>query len=332
MKKFLIVLLVIVVILGLVTLVLPSEISVERSALINASPSTVFEEVNVLKNWDHWSPWKEKDPTIKNTYSSVPETGVGSWTKWTSEEEGGGKLTILESEEPTHIKNQLDFEGMGTSYGEWDFKATENGTEVTWSFTGDMGYLGRIFPGLLMDGMIGPEFEKGLANLKEHCESKAEKAEVQVEEVTIEQPMWFVGIRDSVNTNDMKTIHGKIYGEISAFMQEKGIKQIAAPLSIFHVWPESGQGTVHLEIGIPVQDSVETTGRITMGKVMPGKTVMTTHFGLYDNLGATHMLLNEWMRANNVTVAGAPWEVYVTDPGNEPDTSKWQTQIFYPVQ
>lgn len=30
--------------------------------------------------------------------------------------------------------------------------------------------------------------------------------------------------------------------------------------------------------------------------------------------------------------AGAPWEVYVTDPGAEPDQSKWRTDIFFPLR
>jgi hypothetical protein len=25
------------------------------------------------------------------------------------------------------------------------------------------------------------------------------------------------------------------------------------------------------------------------------------------------------------------WEVYLTDPGTEPDTSKWRTEVFVPL-
>ncbi|MBE0663540.1 MAG: hypothetical protein IH597_13865 [Bacteroidales bacterium] len=39
-----------------VAFLLPREITVERSALIPASQEVVFEQVNVLKNWEKWSP------------------------------------------------------------------------------------------------------------------------------------------------------------------------------------------------------------------------------------------------------------------------------------
>ena len=31
-------------------------------------------------------------------------------------------------------------------------------------------------------------------------------------------------------------------------------------------------------------------------------------------------------------IIGNPWEVYIAGPMNEPDTSKWITEIYYPIQ
>ena len=38
------------------------------------------------------------------------------------------------------------------------------------------------------------------------------------------------------------------------------------------------------------------------------------------------------MKSEGLEAGGAPWEVYVTDPGAEPDKSKWRTDIFFPVR
>ena len=54
--------------------------------------------------------------------------------------------------------------------------------------------------------------------------------------------------------------------------------------------------------------------------------------GAYDSLPQTWSALTAWMSAHGLEPAGAPWEVYVTDPGAEPDTSKWRTDIFFPVR
>ena len=52
----------------------------------------------------------------------------------------------------------------------WQFEPTEEGTRATWANEGEVGYpLGRYF-GLFLDGMMGPDFERGLKNLKRVCE------------------------------------------------------------------------------------------------------------------------------------------------------------------
>ncbi len=37
------------------------------------------------------------------------------------------------------------------------------------------------------------------------------------------------------------------------------------------------------------------------------------------------------MTDHNLVPAGESWEFYLTDPNVEPDTSKWQTKIVWPV-
>jgi len=40
----------------------------------------------------------------------------------------------------------------------------------------------------------------------------------------------------------------------------------------------------------------------------------------------------KFIEENEKEINGASWEVYITDPMSEPDTSKWVTQIYYPVK
>ncbi len=51
----------------------------------------------------------------------------------------------------------------------------------------------------------------------------------------------------------------------------------------------------------------------------------------YENLPQTWSALTEWMGSQGLRPTGSPWEVYVTDPGAEPDQSKWRTDIFFPL-
>jgi effector-binding domain-containing protein len=63
-----------------------------------------------------------------------------------------------------------------------------------------------------------------------------------------------------------------------------------------------------------------------------GKVVKAVHTGDYSGLVNAHMEINEYMQSKNLTMAGNPWESYVTDPMTEKDTAKWVTEIYYPIQ
>ncbi|MCW3103987.1 MAG: hypothetical protein JWO09_2427 [Bacteroidetes bacterium] len=171
LKKIGIALLVLVALFLIVSLFLPSNVRVERSTQINVPASVAFSQVNNFHNWPQWSYWDNIDPAMKSTYEG-PESGVGAKHLWTSDNEnvGHGNITIVESKPDTLILTDLEFEGMGTSRGGWKFRNEGNGCIATTYMDMDMGFFGRV-PGLMMDGMLGGDFEKTLAGLKKHCES-----------------------------------------------------------------------------------------------------------------------------------------------------------------
>lgn len=173
-KGLLFLLLGLLIILGIGTIFLPEKAYVERTAQINAPASVVFEQVNNFKNWEKWSPWKKADPTMKFTYSSNNPTGKGEWYSWTSDG-GDGKMTMVESSQNQSLKTQLDFEGMGTSYGSWKFEPSGNGTKVTWGFDAELSGLSK-WMGLTMDGFLGGMFEDGLADIKKIAEAAPKPA------------------------------------------------------------------------------------------------------------------------------------------------------------
>ena len=152
---------------------LPSQYSVERSIIVDAPIDVVFDHVNDLPKNESWSPWKAADPTMKWTMGDKT-TGLGASYSWTSDNSGIGDLTISKSELNKHIQTELNFGPQGQGQGFWDFEQLSSGVKVTWSMTGDAGNnpVGRYF-GLMIDNMVGPQFELGLANLKQVTEQVA---------------------------------------------------------------------------------------------------------------------------------------------------------------
>ena len=161
-----------VLLLVLVAFLLPSTYRVERSIVINAKPEAVFPLFADLRRWKDWGAWQERDPGMKTTFSEKT-TGAGAWSAWESKSEGNGKMTITASDAPKRVAYKLEFPDMGTSSeGVMTLAPAAGGVQVVWMDSGNLGLnpLFRWF-GLFIDKMLGPDFEKGLANLKKLAEA-----------------------------------------------------------------------------------------------------------------------------------------------------------------
>ncbi|MEO7538752.1 MAG: SRPBCC family protein [Pyrinomonadaceae bacterium] len=162
-------LLLVVVVISVVVASQPAEYSVTQSASFNATPERVFEHVNNFHKWEAWSPWARIDPAMKSFYSG-PESGVGAVYEWSGNDEvGRGKMAIAESGPGELIKIDLDFIEPFASKTVTEFRFKPNGdkTDVTWTMSGKKDFVTKAVCLVMdMDKMVGPDFEKGLAQMK----------------------------------------------------------------------------------------------------------------------------------------------------------------------
>ena len=138
-----------------------------------------------------------------------------------------------------------------------------------------------------------------------------------------------VGIRTTVAMKDIGQAMGPLFGEVQGHIQRSGGQPAGMPIAIYYTVPAE---TVDLQCAIPVAAPLAGAGRVQAGELPAGTAATVTHIGPYDDLPQTWAALTEWMQSQGLEGAGAPWEVYVTDPGAEPDQSKWRTDIFFPVR
>ena len=159
-------------ILLVVGFVLPSKVHVERSITINAQPRKIYPLISNFHAWEKWSPWAKLDPDAKYKI-----TGRGAKQKmiWSSNNPSVGsgwqKFTALDA--PKKIKTHLDFGKQGMADASFDLVAKEGATQVTWALDTDsragvpiyMQPLSTYF-GLMLDSMVGKDYEQGLKNLQ----------------------------------------------------------------------------------------------------------------------------------------------------------------------
>jgi effector-binding domain-containing protein len=123
---------------------------------------------------------------------------------------------------------------------------------------------------------------------------------------------------------------GALYGKIGGFMGANNIQGTAMP---FTVYKEVSDTSWVADVAIPcATDGVSPSGDIIAGATAEGKVVKGIHLGDYYKLDATHAEVQKYLKYKELEVAGNTYEIYVSDSGEEPDTTKWVTEVYYPIK
>lgn len=122
---------------------------------------------------------------------------------------------------------------------------------------------------------------------------------------------------------------GKAIGAVGECLRESGAKMASMPIGVYLAWRDSD---CDLAAGCQVEGDVKLAAGCEWLDLPGGPHAMASHFGPYDQLRETHAAIMNWCAAKGSKVTGPCWESYPTDPGSEPDSSKWQTDVHYPVQ
>ena len=105
---------------------LPTNVHVERSIDINASPGAVFSLVGDLAEFEKWDPWFDLDPNMTIELSG-PILGVGSSRSWSGNDDvGSGVMTVVEYQPNQKAVLSLDFGEMGKGEATYLLEEIEN--------------------------------------------------------------------------------------------------------------------------------------------------------------------------------------------------------------
>lgn len=179
MKKFIGALLLFIIVFGFIVpqLFLSQDFAVKRAMTIDVPSAEVHRTVSDLRTWNTWTAWtSEEDPTLAWEYTGEPGE-PGHSMEWKGDKLGEGKLTLT-TVEAKRIAYTMIFAGSEETQGAFLLTPkAERSTDVSWEFTGEMGGMpfNRYFT-LMMDKMVGPDFEKGLQKLKPYLENQVASA------------------------------------------------------------------------------------------------------------------------------------------------------------
>jgi effector-binding domain-containing protein/carbon monoxide dehydrogenase subunit G len=332
LRNLLIFVAVVVGLLVVIGFVLPDTAHVERSVTVDRPPSQVFTVLNSFRRFNEWSPWFDLDRNAKYTYSG-PAVGVGAKESWVGDKKnvGTGSQTIVESKPYESIRTALDFGDMGQAAATFTLTPAGQGTKVVWGLDINAGgkLIGRYF-NLMMDSMVGKDYEKGLAKLKTFVEGMpaADVGGVNGNEVTVAaRKIYF--IPGTATSETAKTVLTDAYSRIGTFMAANKITMQGAPLTVTTGYDANRWA---FNAGVPVdRNDVPPTGDIQSGNTYGGKAVQFMHVGPYEQLPATTTKAYAWLALMAYKPVGGAIEEYVNDPTTVPP-EQIKTLLTIPVQ
>ncbi|MFD2263382.1 SRPBCC family protein [Lacibacterium aquatile] len=151
----------------------PNQFRLERRTTIHAPADKIYELIADFRRWQSWSPYETKDPDMVRSFDGAAQ-GLGAVYSWQGDKNvGEGRMEILEAAPARRLLLSLDFFKPFKASNHAEFTLTDigDGVTVTWAMFGPVPFFFRIFHLVCsMDGMVGKDFEAGLAKIKATAE------------------------------------------------------------------------------------------------------------------------------------------------------------------
>ena len=131
-----------------------------------------------------------------------------------------------------------------------------------------------------------------------------------------------------VPSNEIMTHMSAGIAEVRQVLADQGLKPTGAWLSHHFKVPDQ---TFDFEICLPVDQDVESQGRVTPGELRDARVARTVYHGDYAGLGNGWGEFMNWIKTNNLSIAGDFWEVYSVGPDDSANPTDWRTQLNCPL-
>jgi effector-binding domain-containing protein len=143
----------------------------------------------------------------------------------------------------------------------------------------------------------------------------------------------YMGIRTQVPHTKFPEIIPQCLGELFAWLGARGVPPAGAPFMRYYVIDMAGN--MDVELGVPIAAAMPGEGRIASGAIPAGRYASLVYTGLNGIPGNAALI--GWAEDNNIQwdrwgdpngdAFRARVEYYLTDPAEEPDPQKWETEV-----
>jgi effector-binding domain-containing protein len=150
-----------------------------------------------------------------------------------------------------------------------------------------------------------------------------------------EQP--YLSIKASAPMSDLGEVIQRSFEELYGWMEARGIPDAGPPFIRYDVIDMERR--LQIQLCVPVAGGVSGDDRVHADVLPGGRYGSLVYTGDYEGLVGANEALQQWGRDQGLEWDmsetgegdrfGGRIEVYLKDPGNEPDPAKWETEVAY---
>lgn len=144
----------------------------------------------------------------------------------------------------------------------------------------------------------------------------------------------YVGIRTEVTMAELGEVIPRLHDEVLGWLESKGLTPSGPPFIRYHVIDMAH--ALEVTLGWPVAQAVSGDGRVEAGSLPAGRYASLVYTGVENGVAGNGALLEWGARQGLVWDTfvsergdgfGARYESFLTDPDDEPDLAKWETEV-----
>ena len=133
-------------------------------------------------------------------------------------------------------------------------------------------------------------------------------------------------IRGRVPMAELPAFFDRAFGALAEWLGRHGVTPTGPA---FARYPGPPGEVADLEVGFPVESTIEVDGDIEPSTLPAGTAARTVHAGGYDGIGETWGALAQWIASEGRAPGAALWETYVTEPTPETDPADLRTELTW---
>jgi len=147
----------------------------------------------------------------------------------------------------------------------------------------------------------------------------------------------YAALRRKVTMHNIGEVLPAIHPTVFGWLAAKGIAPAGPPFWKYNVIDMEAE--MEVEVGVPVATAISGDGDVLAGVLPAGRYVTAWHTGHPSELAAATGSLLDWAAGQGLkwdkteSEHGERWasrlEIYETDPAEEPDMTKWRTQLAF---